>query len=169
MRYWTCLSVVVTSSLWCAVGQCEMPSPSGGFNGLDMNLGNLYRMSHAQSRSISAENFSGEKGKAGMASEGIGKDAARELGQGWKVSPAARIKGKSTFTLAEINGSARSIRSGSVQPPTFAGPGCSSSASIGTARPSLRSKCRWAISSHADGASTARSTRCPSASIPTAR
>lgn len=105
MRYWTCLSVVVTSSLWCAVGQAQMPSPSGGFNGLDMNLGNLYRMSHAQSRSISAENFSGEKGKAGMASEGIGKDAARELGQGWKVSPAARIKGKSTFTLAEINGS----------------------------------------------------------------
>jgi hypothetical protein len=78
---------------------------AASFNGLDMNLGNLYRLSHAQSRSISPENFSAEKGKGGMATEGIGKGAARELGQGWKVSPAALIKGKSTFTLAEINGS----------------------------------------------------------------
>ena len=37
------------------------------FNGLDMNMGNLYRLSDAKTRSISPENFSGEKGKAGMA------------------------------------------------------------------------------------------------------
>ena len=37
------------------------------FNGLDMNLGNLYRLSDAKTRSISPENFSGEKGKGGMA------------------------------------------------------------------------------------------------------
>ena len=37
------------------------------FNGLEMNMGNLYRLSDAKTRSISPENFSGEKGKAGMA------------------------------------------------------------------------------------------------------
>ena len=36
------------------------------FNGLGMGLGNLSRLSNAKSRSISAENFSGEKGKGGM-------------------------------------------------------------------------------------------------------
>ena len=30
--------------------------------------------------------------------------AARELGQGWKVSPSVRIESKQTFTLAEIQG-----------------------------------------------------------------
>ena len=35
------------------------------FNGLNMNLGNLHRLSNAESRSISAENFTGEKGKGG--------------------------------------------------------------------------------------------------------
>ena len=61
-------------------------------------------MSNAQSRSISAENFTGEKGKGGMATEGTYKDAARELGQGWKVSPKVFLKPKSTFTVAEIDG-----------------------------------------------------------------
>jgi hypothetical protein len=39
----------------------------GTFNGMEMNMGNLYRLSNAQSRSISPENFTGEKGKGGMA------------------------------------------------------------------------------------------------------
>jgi hypothetical protein len=33
------------------------------FNGLNMNMGNLYRLSNAETRSISPENFTGEKGK----------------------------------------------------------------------------------------------------------
>ncbi len=57
------------------------------FNGLGLHLGNLPLLSRAKSRSISAENFTGEKGKGGMATEGTGQWAARELGQGWKVSP----------------------------------------------------------------------------------
>ena len=70
------------------------------FNGLDMNMGNLYRLSDAKTRSISPENFTGEKGKAGMA-DPADKDkpntanafnAARDLGQGWKVNPYVRIK-----------------------------------------------------------------------------
>lgn len=83
------------------------------FNGLDMNMGNLYRMSNAQTRSISPENFSGEKGKGGMArledkaerNKANASDAARDLGQGWKVNPFIIIKPGETFTLAEIDGS----------------------------------------------------------------
>ncbi|GLV59000.1 hypothetical protein KDH_58280 [Dictyobacter sp. S3.2.2.5] len=76
-----------------------------GFNGLGMGLGNLSRLSHAKTRSISAENFSGEKGQAGIATEGTGAFHARDLGQGWKVSPSIKIAAHSTFTLAEIAGS----------------------------------------------------------------
>jgi hypothetical protein len=74
------------------------------FNGLGMNMGNLSRLSRAKSRSISAENTTGEKGKGGMATEGLGAQAARDLGQGWKISPAVRIKPGETFTVADIRG-----------------------------------------------------------------
>jgi len=73
-----------------------------GFNGLGMGLGNLWRLSDAQTRSISAENFTGEKGAGGKATEGTGAACARELGQGWKISPSIRIAPHSTVTLAEI-------------------------------------------------------------------
>ncbi|MCR8556346.1 DUF2961 domain-containing protein [Mucilaginibacter sp. BJC16-A38] len=73
------------------------------FNGLGVNLGNLYRMSDAKTRSISPENFNGEKGKGGMATTGTGAGAARELGQTWKVSPSVIIKKHTTYTIAEIN------------------------------------------------------------------
>ncbi len=77
---------------------------SNQFDGLHLNLGNLSRLSHAQTRSISAENFTGEKGKAGMATQGTGANCARDLGQGWKVSPSVQVAGKTTFTLADISG-----------------------------------------------------------------
>jgi hypothetical protein len=75
------------------------------FNGLDMGLGNLIRLSDAKTRSISPENFTGEKGKAGMATEGTGAECARDLGQGWKVSPSVDIEPGTEFTMAEIDGS----------------------------------------------------------------
>lgn len=62
------------------------------FNGLYLNLGNLYRLSHAKSRSISPENFTGEKGEGGMSADGPAMNAARDLGQGWKVSPYVHIQ-----------------------------------------------------------------------------
>jgi len=74
------------------------------FNGLGMNMGNLWRLSDAKTRSISPENFTGEKGKGGMATEGTGKECARELGQGWKISPSVRIKAGETLTVANIEG-----------------------------------------------------------------
>lgn len=74
------------------------------FNGLGMNLGNLSRLSRAKTRSISPENFTGEKGKGGMATEGTGANCARDLGQGWKISPSVRIAAGTTFKLADIDG-----------------------------------------------------------------
>ncbi|HXS67977.1 MAG TPA: DUF2961 domain-containing protein, partial [Candidatus Polarisedimenticolia bacterium] len=74
------------------------------FNGLNMNLGNLSLISKAKSRSISAENFTGEKGMGGMSTNGSGMYAARDLGQGWKVSPAIHVPAGATVTLADISG-----------------------------------------------------------------
>ncbi len=80
---------------------------SAGYNGLDTHMGSLFRLSGAQSRSISPENFSGEKGKGGMATleNGSAAKAARELGQKWKVNPYVIIKPGETFTMGEIKGS----------------------------------------------------------------
>jgi hypothetical protein len=76
------------------------------FNGLDLDMGSIYLMSDAKSRSISPENFTGEKGKGGMATleEGNAAHAAGELGQGWKVNPYIFIETGEEFTLAEIEG-----------------------------------------------------------------
>ncbi len=79
-------------------------SDEGTFNGLGMHLGNLSRLSPAVTRSISAENFTGAKGEGGKYTEGTGAVAARELGQGWKVSPSVNIAGHETITIAEIEG-----------------------------------------------------------------
>jgi len=69
-------------------------------------LDHLYQLKDAKTRSISPENFTGEKGKGGMATleEGTAARAARELGQGWKVNPYVHIEPGATFTLGEIDG-----------------------------------------------------------------
>jgi D-arabinan exo alpha-(1,3)/(1,5)-arabinofuranosidase (non-reducing end) len=76
----------------------------GADSGITQSLSGLYHISNAKSRSISPENLTGEKGKGGMAIHGTGEGAARDLGQGWKVSPSVRIKAGTTFTLADIKG-----------------------------------------------------------------
>ncbi len=90
----------------CLFTTAAVPRPQAAesFDGLTVDLSNLHRLSSAKSRSISPENFTGEKGQAGMATEGTGKNAARELGQSWKVSPSVHIKAHTTFTLADIKG-----------------------------------------------------------------
>ena len=65
---------------------------------------NLSKVSHFESRSISAENYKGEKGKGGMAVDGFGKDAAQDLGKGWKISPAVYIEPGEVFEMASIDG-----------------------------------------------------------------
>lgn len=78
---------------------------NNGFDpNLGLSLGTLHFLSDAESRSISPENFKGEKGKGGMATEGTGKDAARDLGRGWKISPAVDIAAHTTFEVANIDG-----------------------------------------------------------------
>ena len=85
---------------------------SRSFNGLDMSMGNLYKLSNAETRSISPENFTGEKGKGGMATPdpnaprntANATEPARDLGQGWKVNPFVFIQPGETFTMAEIDG-----------------------------------------------------------------
>lgn len=74
------------------------------FNGLGMNMGNLSRLSNAKTRSVSPENFSGEKGGGGMSIDGPAKHAASDLGLGWKVSPYVVISPGETFTMADIEG-----------------------------------------------------------------
>lgn len=77
-----------------------------GQDWLDMGMGNLSMLSDAKSRSIGPENFTGEKGKGGMAElkEGTAAYAARELGRGWKVNPYVHIEPGQTFVMADING-----------------------------------------------------------------
>jgi hypothetical protein len=63
------------------------------FNGLGMNLGNLSRLSDAQTRSISPENYDGAKGRGGMATEGTGAIHARGMAAGledFAVDPDCR-------------------------------------------------------------------------------
>ncbi len=74
------------------------------FNGLGLHLGNISRLSSAKTRSISAENLTGEKGKGGTATKGISDHATRELGLGWKVSPAIAVKAGETREIADIAG-----------------------------------------------------------------
>lgn len=74
------------------------------FNGLGMGLGSLPRLSTARTRSISPENPTGEKGKGGMSVDGPALKAARDLGQGWKVSPYVRIAPKTTYVMADVKG-----------------------------------------------------------------
>lgn len=75
-----------------------------GFSGLGMGLGNLSRLSKARTCSISPENFTGEKGKAAMSTDGPAMNAARDLGQGWKVSPYVRVPAGETFVMADVKG-----------------------------------------------------------------
>src|SRR5215469_16768950 len=87
--------------LLCTAGSFAQES---AYDGLSNSLNNVYRTSSAKSFSISPENFTGEKGKGGMAEKGAASHAARDLGQGWKVNPFVVIQPGTTFTVAEING-----------------------------------------------------------------
>ena len=89
--------LIIAVFLCAAAGILSTPEEKNpGFNGLDLNLGNLSRLSRARTRSISPENFGGEKGMGGMATEGTGAQAARDLGRGWKISPSVEIQGLGT-------------------------------------------------------------------------
>lgn len=100
--------IVLTMSGMAVMGMAQKYP----FNGLDMNMGTLSKLSDAKTYSISPENFTGEKGKGGMA-DPQDKDkrntanawrANGNLGKGWKVNPYVIIAPKETLTIAEIDG-----------------------------------------------------------------
>jgi hypothetical protein len=89
------------------------------FNGLYTHLGNIMKLSDAETRSVTAENVYGEKGRGGMAEvsetpqpevERIGQvwggpnACARDLGQKWKVRPCISLPPASVTTLMDVEG-----------------------------------------------------------------
>ncbi len=92
------MKLILAFACLCITIHAQAQTP---FNGVETNLGNLFRTSNAVTRSISAENITGEPGKGGMADPKLdsGKrnvanaaHAARELGKGWKVNPFLKLK-----------------------------------------------------------------------------
>ena len=64
----------------------------------------ISRLNHAESRVITAENFTGEKGAGGAAETGTGARGARDLGIGWKVSPSIVLQPGEKRVLADLSG-----------------------------------------------------------------
>lgn len=99
-------------TLICCLSIWGVSAQNKSFDGLDVHMGNLFRLSDAKTRSICPENFTGEKGKGGMVQVcDRGKRnianaayAARDLGEGWKVNPYIIINPKETITIAEMEG-----------------------------------------------------------------
>lgn len=73
-------------------------------DGLSSSLSTLYQASNAQTRSISPENPTGERGMGAMTTSGTGQNAAKYLGRGWKVSPSIAVKAGDTAILANASG-----------------------------------------------------------------
>jgi len=73
------------------------------FNAFSLGLGHLPLLSNAQTRSISAENPTGERGGGAHAIPDE-KSAASMLGKGWKVRPCITLEPATVTTLADIEG-----------------------------------------------------------------
>jgi len=72
-------------------------------NNFNLGLGMLPMLSNAQTRSISGENPTGEKGNGAKAVPAPDSPAS-ELGKGWKVRPWIPLPAGQTVTLADIKG-----------------------------------------------------------------
>jgi hypothetical protein len=70
---------------------------------LHLGLSGLALLSEAETRSISAENPTGEVG-GGAHADPQGQGPAATLGKGWKVRPCITLPAGSTTTLADIDG-----------------------------------------------------------------
>jgi hypothetical protein len=76
---------------------------------MEIGLSNLYQRRNAESRSLSAENFYAGKGQGGMATPETtlhkgAANCARELGQGWKLSPCLEVPAGKTVDIMDNNG-----------------------------------------------------------------
>jgi hypothetical protein len=66
-------------------------------------ISGLPLLKNSETRSISAENPTGERG-GGAKAEPLGPNAATALGTGWKVRPDIDLQRRATVTLADIEG-----------------------------------------------------------------
>lgn len=79
------------------------------FDGLNCHMGNIFELSDAKTRSISAEHKTGEKGGGGRedvsrAEDGTPTGPARDLGLGWKTRPSEPVEPGQILELADIKG-----------------------------------------------------------------
>lgn len=86
-------------------------SSQEAFVSLQPGLGSLPLLGRGHTRSISAENPTGEKGKGGMAipnpaepKPAASARAAEDLGQSWKVRPFIRLNARETAVLMDVAG-----------------------------------------------------------------
>lgn len=106
--------IMAASVAGCAGDGPKGPARSPSFGadgGLEMGMGTLPLLTEARTRSISAENPTGEKGRGGMAipnpadpKPAASARAADDLGQGWKVRPFLRVNAGQTATLMDVDG-----------------------------------------------------------------
>jgi hypothetical protein len=69
-----------------------------------ISLNTLSVLDNLKSKSISPENFTGEKSRGRRATTVTGEDCARDLGSSWNLSSSVKIKGRQIFELAAIDG-----------------------------------------------------------------
>ena len=90
---------------FCLLTGCRENSETVPFG-----LAGLATLDNSETRSISAENMTGERGKGGMAipdpkelKPAASARAADVLGQGWKVKPFLRVNAGETVTLMDVD------------------------------------------------------------------
>ena len=90
--------------------QTYAQSKPGESSVLNPGLGGLPILTRAETRSVSPENPTGEKGKGGMAIPNPAdpdlpfSKASVDLGQGWKVRPFVKPKAGETLTVMDVDG-----------------------------------------------------------------
>jgi hypothetical protein len=105
----TCKIILLVLLSWILV------QPSGAQTGkssesLQFGMGSLPLIINAETRLISPENPTGEKGKGGMAIPDVNNPdlpfsgSAQHLGQGWKVNPFIKPKAGQTVTIMDVDG-----------------------------------------------------------------
>ena len=100
----TCLSISILA--------LALAASAGDSTGLGLNMANLYLVTGARTRSISPENFGGEKGGAGMATNGTGSHAARDLGRGGRFPLPSTSKQRPHLYWAKSKDRVASSKSG---------------------------------------------------------
>lgn len=106
MRKLPLLTLLAALSATAALSQASRPPDAP----LNFGLGSLPFLSDMETRLVSPENPTGERGKGGMAvPDPANEDLpfsgnAKHLGQGWKVRPFVKPKAGETVTIMDVDG-----------------------------------------------------------------